>query len=141
LFRLVINSAFINEQKTNFRWEITPVKNRKLDVKYIDKDGGTEEQGEINVFPEGDERGDHMIIRLNLFSFIPSYPSIMLFCRKKKESRFILISYSLFFIKSDFKGLFFKKYIKNGMNIKIMFIPFLIKLTLNYYFQPFGISL
>jgi len=28
LFRLVINSAFINEQKTNFRWEITPVKNR-----------------------------------------------------------------------------------------------------------------
>jgi len=50
LFRLVINSAFINEQKTNFRWEITPVKNRKLDVKYIDKDGGTEEQGEINVF-------------------------------------------------------------------------------------------
>jgi len=60
LFRLVINSAFINEQKTNFRWEITPVKNRKLDVKYIDKDGGTEEQGEINVFPEGDERGDHI---------------------------------------------------------------------------------
>jgi len=42
--------TFINEQKTNFRWEITPVKNRKLDVKYIDKDGGTEEQGEINVF-------------------------------------------------------------------------------------------
>jgi len=36
------------------------VKNRKLDVKYIDKDGGTEEQGEINVFPEGDERGDHI---------------------------------------------------------------------------------
>lgn len=60
LFRLVINSAFINEQKTNFRWEITPVKNRKLDVKYIDKYGGTEEQGEINVFPEGDERGDHI---------------------------------------------------------------------------------
>jgi len=46
----VINSAFINEQKTNFRWEITPVKNRKLDVEYINKYGGTEEQGEINVF-------------------------------------------------------------------------------------------
>jgi len=56
----IVNSTFLNEEKTNFRWEIKPVKNRKLDVEYIGKDGEIEEQGEINVFPEGDEKGDHI---------------------------------------------------------------------------------
>ena len=55
----VVDSAFLNEEKTNFRWEITPVKDRKLDVTYGGKDGLGQKQGEISVFPKGDERGDH----------------------------------------------------------------------------------
>ncbi|GAB7086033.1 hypothetical protein [Marinifilum fragile] len=46
-------------ERTNFRWEITPVKDRKLDVTYGGKDGLGQKQGEISVFPKGDERGDH----------------------------------------------------------------------------------
>jgi len=42
--KIIKNSTGMYNIFTNFRWEITPVKNRKLDVKYIDKDGGTEEQ-------------------------------------------------------------------------------------------------
>ncbi len=56
----VVNSTFLNEETTNFTWEITPEKDRELDVVYIGKDGEVKSEGEISVFPEGDEKGDHI---------------------------------------------------------------------------------